>query len=71
MCVSKCWDTNYQKRDVSSLLPSRPRIVDPGNLANNVWESGFMTVHDGKISNYGPGDGNSSVLRSKIRTIEL
>jgi hypothetical protein len=52
------WERFYSLREYSDLLPARPRIVDPANPANNVWESGFMT-------------GDSSVLIRKIDTIDL
>ncbi len=36
----------YELRDVPTLLPSRPRIVDPANPANNVLESGLNKHSD-------------------------
>ena len=79
VCISHsiCWagpspDYFYEKRDVNTLLPSRPRIVDPANPANNVWITGLNTYQKGEVvSEYEPGDGRSKVLRSKIDTINL
>ena len=72
---SLCWagdDYFYVKRDYPKLLPSRPRVVDPANPANNVWISGFRGYKKGEIPyGYAPGDGNSRVLRRKIRTIDI
>ena len=31
----------YKRSDYPDLLPSRPRLIDPANPANNVWESGI------------------------------
>ena len=52
-------DDFYDRADYSNLLPSQPRIIDPANPSNNVWETGFIP------------NGNSSVLVSKIDTIDL
>ena len=49
----------YTRAEFKDLLPSRPRIIDPANPANNVWETGFIPR------------ACSSVLVSKIRTIDL
>ena len=54
-----CEGDFYDRADYKSLLPSRPRVIDPANPANNVWESGFIPP------------GHSSVLVSKIDTIDL
>ena len=54
------------------MLPSRPRVVDPANPANNVWITGFKDYQPGeRICDYEPGDGNASLLRRYIRTIDL
>ena len=52
-------DGNYKIADYRDLLPSPPRIIDPANPANNVWESGVRPA------------GQSSVLVSKIDSIDL
>ena len=62
----------YKRRDYTELLPSRPRIVDPANPANNVWQSGIKGYQRGeKPSDYEGGDGNSSVLKRYIDTINI
>ena len=52
-------DDFYRRSDYKDLLPSRPRVIDPANPANNVWESGFLPP------------GKSSILISRIHTIDL
>lgn len=67
-----CWEVYYERCDYPNLLPSRPRIVDPANPANNVWITGLKKCNPGeKISDYEPGDGNSVLLRRYIHTIDL
>ena len=69
---SICWETFYRRQTYPNLLPSRPRIVDPANPANNVWVSGLRRFKPNeKISDYEPGDGNSALLRRLIHTIDL
>ena len=49
-----------------------PRVIDPANPANNVWESGVKGYQRGeKPSNYDRGDGNTDVLIRKISSIDL
>ena len=52
-------DVIYKIADYYDLLPPLPRIIDPANPANNVWESGFRPA------------GKSLVLVSKIDSIDL
>ena len=52
-------DDFYKRSHYKDLLPSRPRVVDPANPANNVWESGFCPP------------GHSSVFIRMIETIDL
>ena len=52
-------DDFYRRSDYKDLLPSCPRVIDPANPANNVWESGFIPL------------GKSSILISRIHTIDL
>ena len=51
------WDGKYYRMaDYGDLLPSfPPRVIDPANPANNVWESGII--------------GDSSILVKNIDTI--
>ena len=70
--LSICWEKFYKKGDYPQLLPSRPRIVDPANPANNIWITGFKDYQPGeRIRDYEPGDGNASLLRKYIHTIDL
>ena len=72
---SLCWAGDhyfYRKSNYPSLLPSRPRVVDPANPANNVWITGLKSYKRGEVpSDYEPGDGNSTVLKRKIHTIDI
>ena len=55
-----------------SLVPRQPYIIDPANPANNVWYSGFKGYLRGeKPNDYEPGDGNSTVLKRYIDSIDL
>ena len=49
----------YKRSDYSDLLPSRPRVVDPANPANNVWVTGFFPP------------GNSALFVNRIDSIDL
>jgi hypothetical protein len=51
------WEDFYKLAEYSNLLPALPRVVDPANPANNVWEGGIR--------------GDASVLVSIIHTIDL
>ena len=51
------WEVAYNIADYIGLTPSPPRLIDPANPANNVWESGI----------HGP----SWVLVDKINTVDL
>ena len=52
------WEGKYYKlAEYSDLIPARPRVIDPANPANNVWESGIR--------------GDVSVLIQRIATIDL
>ena len=75
--LSVCWAGSgeglfYEKRKYPSLLPPRPRVVDPANPANNVWVTGFKDCEPGeKHSDYEPGNGNSLPIQTKINSIKL
>lgn len=47
----------YKRADHKYLLPSRPRLIDPANPANDVWETGFS--------------GTCLILVNKIDSIDL
>ena len=56
--VSVYWEGKYYRlAEYSDLLPARPRIIDPANPANNVWESGIR--------------GDTSMFPRNINTIDL
>ena len=61
----------YTPKEQIKLLPSRPRVVDPANPANNVWISGIAGYRPGhRASDYDDdGDGNHKPLLEKISTI--
>lgn len=63
------WEHFYQQRDYPNLLPACPRLIDPANPANNVWTSGFL--QGGRLNDYAEGDGDSTVLKRYIHTIDL
>ena len=66
------WDTFYEHGDYPQLEPPCPRVIDPANPANNVWITGFKDYQPGeRIGDYEPGDGNASLLRQYIHTIDL
>jgi hypothetical protein len=48
----------YKRSDYKDLLPSRPRIVDPANPANNLWVTGFAV-------------GDHHILVQRIDSIDL
>ena len=53
--------------------PQPPRMLDPANPANNLFETGFTTRQRGndRSHDYEEGDGDWSELMSKIETIDL
>nr|CAB38027.1 2-5A synthetase [Geodia cydonium] len=60
----------YTPKQQIKLLPSRPRVIDPANPANNVWVSGIAGYKPGeRAGNYDGGDGNHKPLLDKIHTI--
>ena len=66
------WEYHYKRRDYPNLLPSRPRLIDPANPANNVWKSGFLSNQPGvRLDDYAEGDGDSTLLKRYIHTIDL
>ena len=53
-------------------LPGHPRVLDPANPVNNVWETGFNDYNPGERHNdYEPGDGNCTPLKENIDSIDL
>lgn len=62
----------YRRRDYSRLLPSRPRIIDPANPANNLYITGIGNQPPNeRDSDYEPGDGNWAELKEHIHTLDL
>ena len=66
-------DPSVDPQKYPKLLPQHlPRVIDPANPANNVWESGVNGYRQGeKLSNYEMGDGNTAPLKRKISSIDL
>ena len=59
----------YHRRDCTSLLPSRPRILDPINPSSNLYNHGFKEAtpigfHDGLQGKWG-------WMVRNIRTLDL
>ena len=66
------WEEYYERRDYPNLLPARPRIIDPANPANNLYISGIHNCRPyEKACEYGPGDGNWTVFKREIGTLDL
>lgn len=53
--------------------PQPPRMLDPANPANNLYETGFTVRHqdNDRSHDYEEGDGDWSELMRKIQTIDL
>ena len=57
----------YKPSQQIELLPSRPRVVDPANPANNVWISGIAGYKPGeRAGNYDGGDEITSPYLTKF-----
>ena len=66
------WETYYKRRDYPDLLPSRPRIIDPANPSNNLYETGICSYRSNqRASDYEPGDGDWTVFKMNIGTLDL
>lgn len=73
LCCSIYWADEdgdfYNRRDYPSLLPARPRVVDPANPSRNVWATGFDML------NYKPGKrirgGKSKYFKRLIGQLDL
>ena len=66
------WEEYYKRRDYPSLLPARPRIIDPANPANNLYITGISSYRPNEgACDYGPGDGNWTVFKREIGTLNL
>ena len=66
------WEEYYKRRDYPNLLPACPRIIDPANPANNLYRTGISSYRPNeKACDYEPGDGNWTVLKRNIGTLDL
>lgn len=66
------WEEYYKRRDYPNLLPARPRIIDPANPANNLYITGISSYRPNeRACDYGPGDGNWTVFKREIGTLDL
>ena len=52
------WEKFYRMAEHGHPMPVPPRVIDPANPANNVWQSGIR-------------GGDASVFVSRIDTIDL
>ena len=67
------WEKCYSLRQYPALITSRaPRILDPANPANNLYRTGIgrYNAHE-KHSDSEPGDGDWSVFKRTIHTLDL
>ncbi len=52
--------------------PRPPRLLDPANPANNLFNTGFITTTaDDRSHEYDEGEGDWSEIKRKIDTIDL
>ena len=62
----------YARRDYAGLLPARPRIVDPANPTNNLYETGISSYSKNqRARDYEPGDGDWTLFKMYIGTLDL
>jgi len=62
----------YEWRDYPNLLPAHPRIVDPANPANDLYETGISSYRPNeRACDYEPGDGDWTMFKRKIGTLDL
>ena len=67
------WENYYNARDYPTLFPSStPRLVDPANPANNVYQSGIGPYPPKKRPcDYERGDGDWSQFVDKVEHFDL
>lgn len=67
------WEKYYKKCEYPDLFPRCiPRIVDPANPANNLYETGIGYHHaNNKCRDYEAGDGDWRSFKGKIETLDL
>jgi len=63
----------YKRADYPNLLPARPRIVDPANPANNLYETGIIKRYspNERACDYELGDGDWTEFKRNIGTLDL
>ena len=59
VCSSIYWEEYYKKSSYPDLFPRCPRIVDPANPTNNLYETGISGRYNRKRQDYGDSDGDS------------
>jgi len=73
LTLSIYWEQCYSLHQYPALIPSgAPRIIDPANPANNLYKTGIghYSAHE-RHSDFEPGDGNWSVFKRCIHTLDL
>ena len=67
------WEEYYKECDYPDLFPQCiPRIVDPANPANNLYETGIGRHYpNNKCRDYEAGDGDWRSFKEKIETLDL
>ena len=68
------WDDYYIVGGTGNTIlhdtPKPPRLLDPANPANNLFDTGFTTTRTGDRS-HDEGEGNWAEIKKKIETIDL
>ncbi|XP_064392105.1 2'-5'-oligoadenylate synthase 1-like [Halichondria panicea] len=68
------WDDYYIVGATDNIIlhdtPKTPRLLDPANPTNNLFDTGFTTTRTGDRS-HDDGEGNWSEIKRKIETIDL
>ena len=72
VCSSIYWEEYYKKSTYPDLFPPhRPRIVDPANPANNLYETGISGQTNRKCRDYGDGGGDWWKFVHYVDTLDL
>ena len=66
------WENYYTLASYQSIIPSCPRIIDPANPSNNLYQTGIGKYYpNSKASDYEEGDGDWTLLVRYIDSIDL